>query len=155
MRRLAAFSLHHRRLVIAVWVVLLVAGGAGASRLSDRLSFDFSLPGQPGYETAKKLVQTYGSGGTQPPALAVVTVPPGRTVAHERDRIAAAFARVGQQFPQLRGVGYVETGDQRFVTGDGRTTYTMWFDPPPRGFVPPTSRQAGVPRRCRPGSPPA
>lgn len=58
MRRLAAFSLRHRRFVIAAWLGLLVAGGAGASRLADHLSFDFSLPGQPGYETAKKLVQT-------------------------------------------------------------------------------------------------
>ena len=54
MTRLADFVLRHRRLVIAFWLLLLVAGGAGAGQLSHRLKVDFSLPGQPGYETSAK-----------------------------------------------------------------------------------------------------
>ena len=48
MERLARLVMHHRRIVSAFWVVLFLAGMAAASNLSDRLSLDFSLPGQPG-----------------------------------------------------------------------------------------------------------
>src|SRR5947209_15482113 len=57
---LAKVVLRHRRLVVAVWLVLLVVGAAGAGQVSKRLSFDFSLPGQPGYETAKQITRRVG-----------------------------------------------------------------------------------------------
>ena len=38
-----------------------------------RLSFDFSLPDQPGYETAKKIAHLYGDGGDGPSSVLVVT----------------------------------------------------------------------------------
>src|ERR1700733_14082488 len=75
--RLARFALAHRRLVVAVWAVVFVAGAIGAGQVSKRLSFDFSLPGQPGYETAKKMAHLYGNGGETAPSLVVVTVPAG------------------------------------------------------------------------------
>ena len=56
--RLARFALDHRRLVVLLWILLLPAGIYGASHVSNRLKVDFSLPGQPGYETAKKIQQT-------------------------------------------------------------------------------------------------
>ena len=62
---IAQFSLRHRRLVIAAWLVLLVAGAVGAGRVSKRLGFDFALPGQSGYETAKQIDRIYGNGGDQ------------------------------------------------------------------------------------------
>ena len=91
---IAQFSLRHRRLVIAAWLVLLVAGAVGAGRVSKRLGFDFALPGQSGYETAKQIDRIYGNGGEQAPSLYVVTVPPGQTVRADQATIAAAFARV-------------------------------------------------------------
>lgn len=48
------------------------AGGAAAGQVSQRLSSDFSLPGQPGYETAQKMRHSYGNGG-QPPSVLTVT----------------------------------------------------------------------------------
>jgi putative drug exporter of the RND superfamily len=50
--RLAAVVLRHRRLVALGWAVVFLAGAFAASGVSDRLSVNFSLPGQPGYETA-------------------------------------------------------------------------------------------------------
>src|SRR5271169_5994331 len=63
LRRLTAFVVRHRRAVMIFWVVAFVAGGMGAGKVSSRLKFDFSLPGQPGYETAQKIIGTYGNGG--------------------------------------------------------------------------------------------
>lgn len=40
----------------------MVAGGATAGTTADRLSIDFSLPGQAGYETERQLLETYGNG---------------------------------------------------------------------------------------------
>ncbi len=73
MERSTELVLAHRRLVIGVWVVLLVAGRATASSLSGRLSLDFSLPGQPGDTAEQKLITDFevSSADTLVPALAV------------------------------------------------------------------------------------
>ena len=73
--RLAGFVLHHRKRVMAAWGVLFIAGMVAAGAVSNRLSFDFSLPGQPGFETAQKTIAAFGNGGDQAPAIEVVTVP--------------------------------------------------------------------------------
>lgn len=47
MERLARFVLRHRLLVGLIWLVFTGAGVASAGVVTDRLTFDFSLPGQP------------------------------------------------------------------------------------------------------------
>src|ERR1700686_4111348 len=79
--RLARFVLRHRRLVIVFWLVVLVAGGMASGQVQKRLKLDFSLPGQPGYETAVRIQHVYGNGGDAPSSIIVVTAPPGQTVA--------------------------------------------------------------------------
>jgi RND superfamily putative drug exporter len=135
--RLTRFVLAHRRLVIIGWLVVLLAGAAGASHVSGRLQLDFSLPGQPGYETAQKIVHTYGNGGIIPPAIAVVTVSAGQTVRGEQPQIAAAFQRVRASMPYVRVVDFANTGDTRLITSDGRTTYAFLFTPLERTFTAP------------------
>ena len=132
--RLARFVLAHRRLVMVAWLVVFLAGAAGASHVSKRLSVDFSLPGQPGYETAQKITHTYGNGGEEPPSIAVITVPAGQTVAGERAQIAAALGKVHAALPLVRVVDFANTGDPRMITSDGRTTYAYLFSPIERTF---------------------
>ncbi|MDQ1696913.1 MAG: putative drug exporter of the superfamily, partial [Frankiaceae bacterium] len=127
--RLAGFVLRHRRAVIAVWLFLLVAGGAGAGQLSNRLKLDFSLPGQPGYETATKILDSYGNGAQTPPSLLTVTVPAWETVRADSKNIATAFERLRAADPRLRIVDYASTHDPVFLTHDGRTTFAMVFGP--------------------------
>jgi putative drug exporter of the RND superfamily len=132
--RLAQFVLAHRRIVIVLWAVIFLAGAAGAGQVSKRLSFDFSLPGQPGYETAKRIDHLYGNGGNAPPSVVVVTTPRGQTVAGDRAQIAAAFARARAAAPKARIVDYAATGDRHFVTNDGRSTYAFVFGPLEKSF---------------------
>ena len=134
MPRLTSFVLRHRRRVIAGWFVLLVAGMVGAGRLSDRLSIDFSMPGQPGSNTASEITRIYGNGGGQAPAILVATVAPGQAVGGSETRIAAAFDAVRTQVPGLRVVDYASTRDPRFLTADGRSTWAMVFAPQPHSF---------------------
>jgi putative drug exporter of the RND superfamily len=79
MARVARWSVAHRWLVITGWVLLAVAGGLAAARSGSRLSFTFDLPGRPAYETNTAIARTFGSGGNEPPLVAVVRLPRGVT----------------------------------------------------------------------------
>jgi RND superfamily putative drug exporter len=127
--RLARFVLAHRRVVMVGWLVVFLAGAVGASHVSKRLALDFSLPGQPGYETAQKIDRLYGNGGFAVPAIAVVTVLPGQTVRGEQAQLALAFAHVHARLPVVRVVDYTNTADPHLITSDGRTTYAFLFTP--------------------------
>jgi RND superfamily putative drug exporter len=131
---LARFVLAHRRLVVLLWVLLIPAGIYGASHVSKRLSIDFSLPGQPGYETAKKITHTYGNGGDTDPAVVLVTLPAGQTVAGDRAQLASTFDHARATVPGARIVDFSSTHDPRFVTSGGRSTFALVFTPTERTF---------------------
>ncbi len=134
--RVALTVLAHRRLVLVAWTVLLVLGGAAAGAVSNRLSVDFSLPGQPGYETSVKILSIYHNGGENPPSVAVVTVPPGQDIRGDQARIDAAFAGLRRAEPSLRVVDYGVTHNPTFVTNNGRSTFALVFEPPAKSFGP-------------------
>ena len=135
MEQFAEAVLRHRRIVVAVWLVLLVLGGGAAGQLSDRLTFDFSLPGQPGYEAEQQLETAYGVSSADT-LVPVLTVPEGQTVQERRADVAAVFDAVRTQLPQLRVVDLASTGDPAFVSGDGRSTYALVQGPLSAGFGP-------------------
>lgn len=132
--RVALAVLAHRRWVLGFWVVMLLLGGAAAGAVSSRLSVDFSLPGQPGYETSVKILSIYHNGGDNPPSVAVVTVPPGQDIRADHARIDAAFAGLRRAEPTLRVVDYGLTHDGAFVTANGRSTFALLFEPPAKSF---------------------
>src|SRR5579884_1207812 len=132
--RLARFVLAHWKLVLLFWVVMLPAGIYGASHVSKQLSVDFSLPGQPGYETARRIVHLYGNGGDSDPAVLLVTVRRGQTVEAERSELAAAFQRTRAAVPGVRIVDYGATGNPRFVIDHGRATFALLFTPNEKTF---------------------
>jgi RND superfamily putative drug exporter len=151
--RLARWVLAHRRLVIVLWAIAFLAGGMGASNVSKRLSFNFALPGQPGYETAKQIAHIYGNGGESPSSVVVVTVPAGHTVQAEQAQIAAAFDRARTTVPHVRIVDYGATHDQSFITKDGRSTYAILFTPLEKTFGAPKV-PAAVTRAVASSAPP-
>ena len=127
MRRWAELVLRHRKAIVIIWGVVLVAGIALASKTTNRLTVDFSLPGQPGTQTAHKIKQTFGSGGDTSPYLATVTLPAGQTITgHEAD-VSRAFEAVGTSVPNVRVIDEANTGDKAFRTKDDRTAYAYVF----------------------------
>ena len=132
--RVARSVLHHRRAVMVAWLVVFLAGGFAAGQVSNRLKFTFSLPGQPGYETAHRITQLYGNGGETSPDIAVVTPPSGQTVASDQAAIDRAFAGVRSALPAVRIVDYGVTHDSSFITSGGRSEYALVLTPQPNGF---------------------
>ena len=105
--RVARLVLRHRRMVFAAWAILFVAGIAASGPVSNRLTIDFSLPGQPGYETARQITQAFGNGGQDPPSIAVVTLPAGQSVRADGATVAA-FSQVSRTQPDIRVVDYAK-----------------------------------------------
>ena len=136
MRNLARLVLRHRRLVILAWVVVFIAGVAGVSSSVSRLSTSFSLPGQPGYETASRVLHTYGIAADVAPYLLTIRTPAGQHI--DPAQAEAAFTAVQQAVPTARVIGHQQTGDPVFVPADGRSTFAYAFIPLPTAFTDPT-----------------
>ena len=132
--QLARATLRHRKLVITAWAVTFIVGAFAASHVSGRLSVDFSLPGQPGYVTAEKILATYHNGGDNTPSILVVAAPRGQDIASQEPAIAGAFAKLRQEMPRLRVVDYGVTRDRAFITAGGGATFAMLFEPPITSF---------------------
>jgi putative drug exporter of the RND superfamily len=128
MTRLSGWLLRHKLVVLGVWLVVLLVGVVLAPAVSQRLSTDFSLPGQPGYQANLAIAETYGSGGHAHPIVPVITLPPGVTVDTPgvREALGRGFASVAAALP-ARVVSYASSGDRRLVSADGRTTYGLVF----------------------------
>ena len=128
MTRLSGWLLRHRRLVLLSWLAVLAVGVVLTPAVNQRMSGDFSLPGQPGYQANLAIAETYGSGGHAHPTVPVITLPPGTTVDSPgvRDRLRQGFRALARDL-DARVTSYATTGDRRFVSADGRTTYGLVF----------------------------
>ena len=92
----------HRRKVILAWILCFAAGGYAASQLTHRLSYDFSLPGQPAYQTGVKILSLYGNGGNVAPS------------------VFATFQRGSFDWPRLRNESSASRGWRAWATGVAR-----------------------------------
>ncbi len=130
--RLAVGVIRRRRMVMAAWLGVLLIGGFAAGHLTSRLQTTFSLPGQPGYETAKQITDIFGNGGETNPVIAVVSPPAGQTVTDDSGAIAAAFERIGSVLQDVRVVDYANTGDTAFITEHGTSTFALVLTSEPK-----------------------
>ena len=133
MERLARLVMRHRLIVSLVWLTLFVSGAVAAGQLGDRLTFDFSLPGQPGDTAEKQLVETYGISSFDT-YVAVVTVPAGETVTGSKDAVAGVIDAAVKAAPGVQVTDYATTGDEGFLSEDQRTTFALIQGPLPAGF---------------------
>jgi putative drug exporter of the RND superfamily len=127
MQRLAEFVLQHRRWVIGFWGLVLVAGIALAGKTTSRLTVDFSLPGQPGTQTAHQIKAVLGNGGDTNPYLVSITLPAGQQVSANLSTVGQTFSAVERDVPNVRVLDEANTGDKAFRTTDGRTAYAIVF----------------------------
>lgn len=90
------FVLRHRLAVGLWWLIVLVIGIATVSKLSGRLSQEFSVPGAQSSVVNQRILSIYGNGGDGYPEVAVVTLPAGETVGQPATAraLARAFAQV-------------------------------------------------------------
>ena len=135
MQALTRFVLRHKALVALTWLLVAVAGVMTISGTTHRMTNDFSMPGQ-AYKVDNQIVAEYGNGGSQSPYVPVLTVPAGErvtdpAVAAEAGRV---FGAIAASVPGVRVADYSSTGNARFVTSDGRTTFALVFVPPSTSF---------------------
>ena len=142
MERLARLVMHHRLVVSLVWLALFAGGMISAGQVGDRLTLDFSLPGQPGDTAEQQLIDNYGASSFDT-YVAVVTVPEGETVEDNLEAVDQVFAaaesaaaKSAQPNLTLRVVDFESTGDDGFITDDGRTTFALIQAPIPVTFGP-------------------
>jgi putative drug exporter of the RND superfamily len=128
MRRWAEFILRHRRWVMVFWLLVIIGGAGAAGTVSDRLTVDFSLPGQPGTEAAHKIKALVGNGGDTSPYIVTVTMPAGQTITGHENDVARTFQALEKSDLGLRVVDEANTGDKAFRTQKtDRTAYALVF----------------------------
>src|SRR3954452_664795 len=127
MSSIAEFVLRHRRWVLVGWLVVVIAGVMLVNTTNNRLVIDFSLPGQPGTETANQIDREFHAGGKTAPYVLTMTLPAGQTVTGNEAVIGKAFADVEQKVSDTRLVDEANTNDRSFRTKDDRTAYALLF----------------------------
>jgi len=132
MRRITELALSHKIMVLAFWLLVAIAGTATIGSTTSRLSADFALPGQPGYIADAKIASLYRNGGGSVPAIVTATAP-------SRGQVSPAvthrmFSAAAGAVPGSRMADQATTGDPKFVTADGRTSFALVFTPPSSGF---------------------
>jgi putative drug exporter of the RND superfamily len=119
MERLADYVVHHRRIVIGVWILLTLFGAFSAGKVADRWLEDFSIPGASGYEADQRALAKLGNGELFPFVIALqadgdVTKVPGVEEAIEKTAAANPGSRVSS---------YFDTGDDIYVSDDRTVTF--------------------------------
>ena len=133
MRSLTRWVLAHKRVIVAFWIVATIAGAAAAGPASDALEAEFSVPDKEGWETNQVIAERYqGTGGDTAPLVPVVTLPEGESVDSPgvKGELAQIDTRLAEALPAARIASYASTGDDTFVSDDGRTTFAVIYPRP-------------------------
>src|SRR5919107_1910600 len=133
MAALTRWVLAHKRTVVLTWIVLTFAGIAASGPATDALDPEFSVPDKEGWETNRTIEQRYGgTGGNTSPLIPVVTLPGGESVDSPavRSDLEQVDKRLAEALPGSRLASYASTGDDTFVSEDGRTTFAVIYPQP-------------------------
>jgi putative drug exporter of the RND superfamily len=128
--RLTHSVTRHRRLIIAVWVVLTLFGGFAASKVGDRWYQSFSIPGKSAYEANQRTLKAFGS-GVRPPNVVVFHTLGDAT---KSAAIKAAMQRAARTMPGARTSSYFTTGSSMYVSRDRHTIFEEVYPPGPATF---------------------
>jgi RND superfamily putative drug exporter len=145
--RFTRWVLRHRKLVVAFWVVMTVIGGMTSGAATKAMDQKFSVPGRESWETNVDIAERYnGTGGNALPLIPIVTLAEGSTAQAVREELRGLEDRLAEALPGSRVAGYGSTGDDAFVSEDGRTAFAIAYPPPdpdqPFGDNPEAARTA-------------
>ena len=138
MLRVSQLVLRHRRLVVFFWLAALAFGIPNLERASGAFSQSFSVPGREGFETNERILREYGVDTLTDAIVPVITL--DSPAAGARGELAAAERALGQALQGALVAGYGSTGDNAFLSEDGRTAFMLVY---PR-FRPDTGFNAGL-----------
>jgi RND superfamily putative drug exporter len=133
MTSLTRWVLAHKRTVVLAWVFLTIAGVMASGPATDALDPEFSVPNKEGWETNVEIAKHYnGTGGNTSPLLPVVTLPEGtRADSPEvKAELAQMDRKLREALPGARIASYASTGDDTFISKDGRTTFAVAYPTP-------------------------
>ena len=123
----AAAVIHRFRfLLIGLWLLLAAAGALAAPRAVTALTYDFSLPGQRGFEANQRIVEDFGSGGDNAPIVLVVG--DGRAPLDARAATSGLLPAIKQAVPGSRVVSFADA--PALLAADGRTGVVLVYPPP-------------------------
>ena len=126
---ISRFVLKHKALVASFWLIVTIASIISLPWVFDNLSESFEMPGSESADMATETAAIYGNDGSFAPLVLVVTLPEGQSVdsAGFRDEWLALESQVVTTEPSARLVSWATTGDQAFVSEDGRTTFGLVY----------------------------
>jgi RND superfamily putative drug exporter len=129
MTALTKWVLGHKKLVVALWLALALAGIAAMGPADRSFEQQFNLPGEEAFVANSQIVETYGNGGDAAPLVPVVSLPEGKSVDSPgvRADLAAALQRIEAAVPGSRVASYASTHDRTFVSRDGGTTFALVY----------------------------
>lgn len=127
MTKITRWVLRHKKLVVALWVTLALAGVAAMGPSGNALNDQFSVPGQEAYEANGQILKRYGNGGDSSPLVPVVSLPKGTTVDSPgvTGELQAALDKIERALPGSRIASYADAHDRTFVSKDRRTTFAL------------------------------
>ncbi len=135
MHTVTGLVLRYRRLVGLFWLIALLVGGYASATITSHLSQSFEIPGTPSAIANSAITGTYRSGGSETPLVPVIRLPAGSSATQPSVTagLRAGFAAAGGvgagPVGASRVVSFATTGDRRFVSADGRTTFGLIFTP--------------------------
>ena len=135
MTRIVRWSLNHKRLVVAIWILLTIAGIASANKATKALNQQYSNPGHESYSTNQTIAAKFGNGGSGAPMLAVITLPAGTSASSHTVTagVQTVASRIEHAVPGVRVASFASTSNPAFVSLDGRTTFVVAYPPPTPG----------------------
>jgi RND superfamily putative drug exporter len=138
METLTNWVLSHKKIVVALWVVLTLAGVAATGPADRSFEQQFNIPGSEAFAANSQIVKTYGNGGDIAPLVPVVSLPAGKTVDSPgvRAELGRALAKIETAVSGARIASYASTHDRDFVSKDGRTTFALVYTSSANGVNP-------------------
>ena len=131
MKQLTRRVLRHKRIVALSWLALTIVGMIAAGPATEALDQRFSVPGREGYDTSQEILKKYGNGGETFPLLPVVELPEGKTASSPgvRAELREVERKAQQTIKGSRVAGFGSTGNDVFLSKDGKTAFAYVFAP--------------------------